>query len=200
MHRKLFATVAATFVLLVGIAPDASATARPGLRVSGVTVDVYGPATNPVFFGCQAIHPPSSDCGYVYVTATVSGFDAYGGLTDDPTIYDQLGGLGGPGSSARLTEVYTCGTSSRVHVLRTTLGPAGIWGGYSDVTNSYTRKGTNSATLVAGFQFPNPRSTCDQLTIRRAWVSDVRLGFDGINGAPDQVFRVRGVHRVPLPA
>lgn len=200
MYRKLFAAVAATFVLLVGVAPAASAGTRAGLTLSGVEVDVHGPTTNPVFFGCQAVHPPSSECGFVHVTATIAGFDAYGGLTDDPLSDNQLGGFGGPGSSARLTEFYSCGTSARVHVLSTTLGPAGIWGGYGGTTNRYTRQGTNSATLNAGFQFPNPRSTCDDLTIRAAWVSDVRLGFDGVNGAPDKVFRLRGTHRVPLPA
>jgi hypothetical protein len=200
MYRKLFAALAATFVLLVGVAPVASAGPRSALTLSAVDVGVYGPSTNPVFFGCQSIHPPSSDCGYVYVTATVSGFDAYGGLSDDPSSYNQLGGFGGPGSSARLTEVYTCGTSTRVRLLSTTLAPSGIWGGYGGTTNRYTRRGSDAATLNAGFQFPNPRSTCDDLRIRAAWVSDVRLGFDGIDGAPDQVFRLRGTHRVPLPA
>jgi hypothetical protein len=203
MSRTTRAVVVAvtTALLVTGLAGAPAASATPGaLTLVDPVVEVQGPSTNPVSPGCQSVHPPFSDCGYVTVHATVSGFSAFGGISADAADYDQFGGFGGPGSSARLTEFFRCGDGDRVHLRSVRLSPAGIWGGYDGYTNAYTRTSADAARLEAGFEFPNPGPACAGQHVLRAWVSNVRLGFHGTHGAPDQVFRVHGVHAVPLPA
>ncbi|WP_432522237.1 hypothetical protein [Kineococcus sp. SYSU DK006] len=203
MFRKTFAVLTAIFVVLVGAAPGASAAPRAGLRVSATAVQTTGPQQSPVDWSCQAVHPPYSSCGYAFATLTVRGFDAYGGLAETGEA-DQFGGIDWAASSARFTEVYTCGDSRRPRVLTTRIGGSGIWYGYDSFAGPASRVDSDTARLRAAFQLPSPLHTtaCPRETrFQRGWLSEVRVVFTGGGGAPGATWRVPGSHVVaPVPA
>lgn len=223
MYRKTFAAVFAAVLAPLAIVATASAAeaaprttaARTTLTVVATGVTTHGPSSTPVDEHCMSVKPPGSTCGYAFVTVTVKGFDALGGLSDcdpyatnDPygecagtseEAWNQYGSVDWQQDRARYTEIYTCGTSKRPHVHSTRIGGAGIWYGFDSSAGYASRLDSDTARLRTAFEFPAPSSysVCPGTTrFVRGYLSDVRVAFDGTNGAPDATWKVGGVHRI----
>ena len=213
MFRTFFAVVVTALLVAGGSATAAQAAPPPGLRLAAVSVTSHGPGTAPVSSFCMAIHPPWSDCGYVTVDATVTGFDAYGGIVGcapwdegcpvaGEDWYSQFGAVTTP-TSMRLTQHYRCGTSGKTHRARTTVQIGPMWNDYRSAVNFASFVDSDTAKLSVGGSFPNPReySVCPERTVVvSARLDSLVFSLDGTNGAPDRTWRRAGTHAVPLPS
>ncbi|MFD0485622.1 hypothetical protein ACFQ46_23770 [Kineococcus sp. GCM10028916] len=181
------AAVALLAALSVGVAAPASASTAPPIRLAGSTVQVFGPET-PVYPSCEVFYSPLSDCGYVDLRLTLTGFDAYGGVRDG------LGSVGDTGS-ASLHALITCGTSSRTHLVKTRLDILPVLQ-YSEVSRT-TRVDSNTAELVAEFELPTPAEygVCgtQSTNLLRAKVFGITFGYDGAAGTPSHTYRIPGI-------
>lgn len=169
---------------LLGAGPAAAA---ERVTVQAAEVEVYGPDA-PVYPGCGADLPPYSDCGYVDVELTLSGFDAFGGISDCES--------GADTGSARMHAAVTCGDDPQVHVVKTTLPVKAVSRYFQSSVNSYTRIDSDSALVSAWFEFPQPADygVCgdEDTTLLRAKVFSISIGFQGAGGAPDATWSVAG--------
>ncbi|GAA0308925.1 hypothetical protein [Kineococcus aurantiacus] len=176
-------------------------TTAPTVQLASAQVETYGPADTPIYPKCTTDYPPISDCGYVDLRLTLTGFDAFGGVVacDDETSAEgcPISGLGSVGSrgSARMHAAVACGDDPRPRLVKSTL-PILPATPYSDV-NGYTRIDSNSAKLVATLEFPTPAEygVCGKrpTTLLHAKVFGITVGFDGEGGTPDRTFRVPGI-------
>lgn len=191
----------AALTVSVSFAAPAGA-AAPTIRLAHAAVNTYGPET-PVYESCETFYPPLSDCGYVDLRLTFSGFDAFGGVAecDERSLPDgegcSISGLGSIGDTgtASMHALVTCGTSTRTHLVKRKLEIHAA-DPYSDV-NSYTRDDSNSATLVASFEFPTPAEygVCGTkpTNLVRAKVFGMSVGFEGAAGTASRNYRIPGI-------
>lgn len=165
---------------------------------------------------CIEIHV-WSPCGSVDVGLTLSGFNAFGGISscseasdecvDDPAGSSRsLGGIktGENGGTAHLILRYRCENSNRIRIYRATLDARIEFQGVPSYVGAYTRIDSNSAKIWAAFIFPatGVYSSCAEgaTHLESAWLNHFVIRFQGAGGVPDQTFAHRGGFQFPIPA
>ncbi len=205
--RTVPAAVATVLAVLMTVLGGNAARATPAqhrqppIRAVSFQVDASVPS-DPMLPAFCPTPRNNSSCGNAVVTLTLKGFRAYGGIKPCPSSgctysspVDQGGGIGESGS-ARLAQIYRCGTSGALHVLHRTLPARIIPPGIPTYVNELTRVDDDTARVQTIFNFPSPfeYSPCPRTTqLVATVVFDVVVPFKGSHGVPDRVFRFDGV-------